>query len=138
MVCSHCGADSPKNKNEINTESKTTESYSYKVNEAIGDMANINATSIAQERHGSYFKKIFIKTLFSLYCVAILSLSIIYFFSSGELYCYQLSGKTKICGVFELNESKRKLIADNIQKKYGVYLYGYDNNDQNIKVYSVD
>lgn len=138
MIDRQLPCDSPKNKNEINTESKTTESYSYKVDEAIGDMAKINATSIAQERHGSYFKKIFIKTLFSLYCVAVLSLSIIYFFSSGELYCYQLSGKTKICGVFELNESKRKLIEENIQKEYGAYLYGYDNNDQKIKVYSVD
>ncbi|MFB2862507.1 transcriptional regulator [Aeromonas sp. MdU4] len=138
MIAQQPPYDSSKNKNEINTESKTTESCSDEVNEAIVNMAKVNAKSIVQERHGNYFKKIFIKILFSLYCVALLSLSIIYYFSSGELYCYQLNGKIKICGVFELNKSKQQSIAENIQKKYGLYLYGYDNNDQNIKVYSVN
>ncbi|MFQ1744239.1 transcriptional regulator [Aeromonas veronii] len=138
MIALQPPCDSSKNKNEINTENKATESSSDEVDEAIIDMAKINAKIIAQENHASYFKKIFVKTLFSLYCVAILSLGIIYFFSSGELYCYQLSEKTKICGVFELNKSKQKSISENIQKKSGLYLYGYDNNDQDIKVHSVD
>lgn len=138
MIAQQPPCNSSKNKNEINTESKTTESCSEDVDGAIIDMAEVNAKSIVQERHGSYFKQIFIKTLFSLYCVAILSLSIIYFFSSGELYCYQLNEKTKICGVFELNKSKQQSIADNIKNNYGIYLYGYDNNDQDIKVHSID
>ncbi|MBL0665615.1 helix-turn-helix domain-containing protein [Aeromonas jandaei] len=138
MIAQQPPVDSSENKYEINTESKTTESCSENVDDAIIYMAKVNEKSIAQKRHSNYLKKIFIKILSSLYCVAILSLSIIYFFSSGELYCYQLNEKTKICGVFELNKSKQQSIADNIPKKSGIYLYGYDNNDQDIKVHSVD
>ncbi|HDO1331827.1 TPA: helix-turn-helix domain-containing protein [Aeromonas veronii] len=89
-------------------------------------------------RKSSIFYINFRKVIISVYCLAVVSLSIMYFLSSGELYCYQLHEKTKVCGVFELNKSKQSLISNEIKKQTGLFLYGYDNDDQDIKIYSVD
>lgn len=124
--------DSPTPPYELGEGYKSPETS---LDEAVAD---IDSEKYSIARRNIRFSMVFRKIIIVLYCIAIVSLSIMYFLSSGNLYCYQLHEKTKICGVFELNKSKQSLISNDLKKQTGLFLYGYDNDDQDIKIYSVD
>lgn len=72
--------------------------------------------------------------IFSYYAI-IISLSLSIYIHTDKLYCYKVSPLANACGVFYLNDKELKKLKHIISDKEGNFLYGYETNSHDFKIY---
>jgi len=132
---------------DINTSEVTENEKSNDVNNIINNpvdieesVSTLNSNNISRQSVPAIIKRChFLSSMrqaviFSYYTIIIL-LSLSIYIHTDKLYCYKVSPIANACGIFYLNDKDLKKIQHIISDKEGNFLYGYETNSHDFKIY---
>lgn len=102
------------------------------------DISNSNIIKI-NSIYSQQLKSIVRRVRGTMFYICMLLLVIIGIFIESHkstLFCYQVNN-ARVCGIFSLKENELKNISNNIGAAHGEFLYGYEKNLSEIKLYKV-
>ncbi|WP_270827499.1 winged helix-turn-helix domain-containing protein [Aeromonas sp. Y318-1] len=142
--------DSIINRNDINdistsevTENEKTNDVNNRINNPLDieeSALTLNSNNISRQSAPAMFKRYHFlfsmrKAIIFSYYVIIIFLSLSIYIHTEDLYCYKVSPIANACGIFYLNDRDLKKLQHIISDKEGEFLYGYETNSHDFKIY---